>query len=535
MMKLKWEKLLNETRIRNLNPTTINQNQKKSYNIFEDHRNEFERDYDRINNSSAVRRLQDKAQVYPLQSNDFIRTRLTHSMEVSSIARSLGIFLERYLSEKKIPGFNEKHIGKIPSILASAALVHDIGNPPFGHYGEDVIKEWFDNKENLYKLNEWVSLCWENDKALPREELWKNSLIEFQSICRDFKSFDGNAQGLRVVNKLQYFKDDFGLNLTAGTLSTLLKYPFESNHHFAETKQKFGYFYSDKKLMEEIKKHTLGSASSNFRNPLTYLLEAADDIAYIGSDVEDGVKKGSILWNEEFILFYENVIKDGFIKVHNEDEKIELKLNEIEIAALKKIKSDHQKFKQDNHPDPMVASARSFKVWSQGILISEVKKVFDENYEQIMNGEFGDFSEIKPRIKSDKDEPEFNHKELIDHSAKASALRKWMKGLLIKYCFVDNEVVTLELVGDRVINDLLDIFLVDCMFKITDKASFKNKKVKKLYSLISSNIKFTNIGNNEIYLAHPYKRVQMVIDFVSGMTDSYALDLHQKLTGVKMP
>ncbi|WP_215113180.1 dGTP triphosphohydrolase [Exiguobacterium sp. s63] len=524
-MSMMWGKLLNDTRIRNLNDKSAYK-PNKGNNIFDDHRNEFERDYDRINNSSAVRRLQDKAQVYPLQSNDFIRTRLTHSMEVSSIARSLGNFLERYLIENEKIDFSEIHQGKIPSLLASAALVHDIGNPPFGHYGEDVIKAWFANEKNKERVREWIFEC------LGNEEDANN---QFSLIISDYQSFDGNAQGLRVLNNLQYFKDDFGLNLTVGTLSSLLKYPFDSSHAFAKEKQKFGYFSSDKLLIESIKRETLGDLECTFRNPLTFLLEAADDIAYIGSDLEDGVKKGSIIWDKEFRHFVQSITQGENILayVKGEYEDIEILLNENELDSLKKIELDHEKFIQEKHPDPMVASARSFKVWSQAILISEVKKVFDENYEKIMNGEFGDFSILKNPLNDGK--KEFNHRELIDCSPKASALRKWMNGLLSQYCFVDSEVITLELVGDRVINDLLDVFLLECMFKITNEETFKNKKVTKLYSLISDNIKFINVGDKEIYEVSPYKKVQIVIDFISGMTDSYALDLHQKLSGVKMP
>ncbi|MES9792788.1 dGTP triphosphohydrolase, partial [Priestia megaterium] len=214
--KITWERLLNETRekYKDKKPTPEEIEQAATQkaadvNFIEEHRNQFERDYDRVMSSSSLRRLQDKAQVFPLQESDFIRTRLTHSMEVSAIARSFGTWLDMWLSKKEI--LKKEDCGKIPAILATAGLVHDIGNPPFGHYGEDVIKKWF------------RSYFDETKTTLKLEEEEKN----------DFLSFDGNAQGIRVLSRLQFLNNQYGLNFTYGTLSVLIKYPWDSSDDIA--------------------------------------------------------------------------------------------------------------------------------------------------------------------------------------------------------------------------------------------------------------------------------------------------------------
>ena len=194
-----WNKLLNEKRFK---PTTRKQT---DYDL----RNEFESDFGRIIFSPAVRRMHDKTQVFPLTTDDNIHTRLTHSMEVQSIAYSLGLnicskkeFINRINKEK------EELIRVIPIILSSIALCHDIGNPPFGHYGEDIIADYFSK-----------FFCKGNDI--------KTNLSEYQK--DDFIKYNGNAQGFRVLTRLQVLQDVHGLNLTFGTLCAYLKYPFLSN------------------------------------------------------------------------------------------------------------------------------------------------------------------------------------------------------------------------------------------------------------------------------------------------------------------
>src|SRR5699024_10589938 len=177
-----------------------------------DLRSEFEKDYHRIIGSASFRRLQDKTQVFPLDKSDFIRTRLTHSLEVSSLGKSLGQNIgENILKFRKNSGFTLKMKEDISHILECAGLIHDIGNPPFGHFGEVAIREWFER--NLPRL----SFCGQSVEAMMSE-----------AMKQDFYHFEGNAQALRLVSRLHYLVDEHGMNLTYALLNTIIKYPVAS-------------------------------------------------------------------------------------------------------------------------------------------------------------------------------------------------------------------------------------------------------------------------------------------------------------------
>ena len=272
MCKLNWDKLLCEERIRQGDD---NKNEFVTRDEFVT-RNEFEADYDRIVGSSSVRRLQDKAQVFPLQKNDFVRTRLTHSMEVSAVARSLGKTIGLFL--EKEDGFKRDKTEKLMGMLQTAGLIHDLGNPPFGHYGETAIRNWY--IERILQKS--------------TEEIKKEGLEQEEA---DFYYFDGNVQNLRIVTKLQTMNDEYGANFTYGTLAAIIKYPYSSTN-FERKDKKFGYFKSEEDIIKRIREKT--GLEEGIRHPATYLLEAADDIVYIGDDIEDGVKKGYIPWKEEY-------------------------------------------------------------------------------------------------------------------------------------------------------------------------------------------------------------------------------------------
>lgn len=218
--KMTWNLLFSETRQR---PGTAST----------EVRNAFEADYDRIVGSSSVRRLQDKAQVFPLQENDFTRTRLTHSIEVSALARSLGKEVGRAIETAKPGnGFGPEETDKLAALLQVTGLIHDLGNPPFGHYGETVIQDWFKNWfDSEYKGFEKVKANLDEKAVLTEQE--KN----------DFIHFDGNVQNLRIVTKLQTLNDAKGANFTYATLATIIKYPWRSDDNRIRTgqKKKFGY------------------------------------------------------------------------------------------------------------------------------------------------------------------------------------------------------------------------------------------------------------------------------------------------------
>ena len=233
---MKWEKLLNTNRLRESNR-----------DITTDIRNEVESDLGRIIFSPATRRMHDKTQVFPLTTNDNIHTRLTHSMEVMSLGYSFGVsicdnpvFLDRV---KEYP--KENLIRTIPTILKNSCLLHDIGNPPFGHFGETVIQQYF-QKLFLERKNAIAPIS-ENETKFSS---LRGELSEEQKM--DFTYFDGNAQGLRVVTALQYIGDQYGLNLTYATLASIIKYPYTASDIKIGRGEKLGVFYTEVKKFDKI-------------------------------------------------------------------------------------------------------------------------------------------------------------------------------------------------------------------------------------------------------------------------------------------
>ena len=228
-------------------------------------------------------------------------------------------------------------------MVKTACLVHDLGNPPFGHYGEDVIGEWF---KNWFEENKDCEAI----KELTLQE--KN----------DFIYFEGNAQGIRILTELQRLNDDYGANITFGTLATLLKYPWLSNDEKVTKKEsegKFGSFTSEEEIFNRIIDET---GIGPHRHPATYILEAADDIAYLPTDIEDGVKKGSLAWKDI------------------EDSPIYKELENYSSEAFKKFKSQVEKLNYDRVPDRDLTKLKNFKITIQGIFIEEVVETFKENY-----------------------------------------------------------------------------------------------------------------------------------------------------------
>ena len=263
-MTMEWARLLSSKRFRDGTPRSP-----------EDGRSEFQKDYDRIVFSRAFRRLQGKTQVHPMPDNDHVHTRLSHTLEVASVGRSLGaragINLEK---SRKLPmGMVPQDVG---AILQAACLAHDIGNPPFGHAGEYAIRGWFQKNQNYLR------------RLSTLEQL-------------DLQNFEGNAQGLRVLTQLEGHLFDGGLRPTFATLGTFIKYPWSSGHAVSIQKKKFGFFQSEKEHMEEIASElglTPKGVGNWARHPLVYLVEAADDICYAIIDLEDALEVGILDFDE---------------------------------------------------------------------------------------------------------------------------------------------------------------------------------------------------------------------------------------------
>jgi dGTPase len=453
--KEKWALLLGEMRFREKSPT-----------IPSDGRNPFENDYGRLISSAPIRRLQDKTQVFPLEQSDFIRTRLTHSMEVSYIASSIAQSIEKMLLKMGEITIEQK--GLLSSILRVAGLVHDLGNPPFGHFGEEAIKKFFtDYFKNTEKIN--LSL---------REK-------------SDFENFDGNVQTLRILSKLYYFGDEFGYNLTYSSLASIIKYPSNSlegnqGKPFTEiAKKKFGYFITEENTYNEIDKHL---QLNKRRSPIVYLLEAADDIAYSAADIEDGVKLGIIDISQVRKLFETNLS-------HNKERVIK-KLDDLisEYDGKKKDKS---------------IIIQRFRIFTQQLMIEAIINSFQRNYDSVMRGEL--------------------EKELIDVSS-AADIRKTYKQL--QYCvFDDKNIVKKEIAGWEAIYGLLKIF---CKASVSPNfTETGNTYESRLFKLISSNHRFV-YSSIEKYSNSDYKKLQLIVDYISGMTDSFAINLYQELKGIKL-
>ncbi|MDH5474359.1 MAG: deoxyguanosinetriphosphate triphosphohydrolase [Cyclobacteriaceae bacterium] len=285
----------------------------------ESFRSDFEKDYDRIIFSHPFRRLQDKTQVHPLPEYDFVHTRLTHSLEVSSVGRSLGkkvgeVLINRYPELKK-KGINSFDFG---AIVAAAALAHDIGNPPFGHSGESAISDFF--------------------KHHPQGELFKSRLSDKQ--WEDAVNFEGNAQGFRLMQQNQ------GLQLTFATLASFTKYPRESKitqqDKSKKSQKKYGFFQSEKEAFAQVAQEVglLRVSDKDLiwnRHPLAFLVEAADDICYQVIDLEDGCRLGLVGFDETVALFAkiigENFDRKKLDKYSSNAEKIGI-LRAMAISIL---------------------------------------------------------------------------------------------------------------------------------------------------------------------------------------------------------
>ena len=452
--KHKWDLLLSDKRHSNIGPS-----------IEPDGFNPFENDYGRLIKSAPVRRMQNKTQVFPLERSTYIRTRLTHSLEVSYIAGLIGQAVEQILTEKG--DMPEGKSGWLCSLLRAAGLVHDLGNPPFGHFGEQAVKDFFRNylSEDTHGLNDM-------ERA-------------------DLENFDGNVQTFRILTKLHYFGDNSSYNLTYSTLAALIKYPsnaLDGNKGRGATKiacKKFGYFASECDRYHDINDYL---QLDNRRSPVVYLMEAADDIAYMASDMEDGVKVGSISVDRIYDIFNETLKE-------NRDSV---------MSQLDKIKA---RFKGEGKLKNALI-IQYIGTFLQRKMLSAALDSFKLYYDDIMHGRL--------------------EHGLIDVSSVADinkALGLIQKKLL-QYKAKDKK----ELAGWEVIHRLLDIFIEGS--ESDDFKAIINTVSSHLYSIISVN--FRQNYEQETYPNDRYNRIRMVIDFLTSLNDSDAISLYQELKGLKI-
>ena len=467
-----WNTLLSTTRQRSFGKNTAA--------VRSDLRSEFEKDYHRIIGSASFRRLQDKTQVFPLDQSDFIRTRLTHSIEVSSFARSLGQNIgESIIKEGKDPSFTIQMKEDISHILECAGLIHDIGNPPFGHFGELSIREWF-------------------VRNLPRLQFSGRKLEDMLTpqMKDDFYHFEGNAQAFRLVTRLHYLVDDCGMNLTFALLNTIIKYPVSSlqiNKTSGNIKdKKIGYFYADHALFEMVSKET--GAGEN-RHPLTYILEAADDLAYNTADIEDAFIKG-------YLNFYD---------LKRELAELNTKYPNSNYDALERLESLYQYAVTHNEKDPESYAVRNWIVRIQGYLLNCATHGFIYHYDEIMAGTYT------------KD---------IFHGTFGECIIELLGDIANRYVFITKDIYKMEVKEQVIMDFLMNKFVHASLYYDTngDLDSLNTRMLAFFPDNYMNAYRILSQGKPEgekLYL-----RLLLVTDYVCGMTDSYAKRLYQELTGI---
>lgn len=513
---MEWNKLLNNGRIRK---SSIEPNRyEKSGDT--DSRNSFESDFGRVVFSSSCRRLHDKTQVFPLTSDDNIHSRLTHSMEVMNIGLSFAINLCDNDEFKAKTGLSEIDIlRKISPILKTSCLVHDIGNPPFGHFGEIVIQEYFKdlfaNLEGLCKgeknSSEISKFIYNGLDDSQRKEL--NEFLQNDYLKYDYTQFDGNAEGFRVLTKLQYLGDLFGLNLTYATLASTLKYP---NYNSKDKDgyigvHKHGVFYTEKDALDKIitECQLISNIGNNCRHPLAFLMEAADSICYYIMDVEDAIQKQ---WIE-----YEDL--------------------KLEIKKLENKEIYHRFFSEEGDIKYTKKKWVNLRTKLITYLMEIATKEFVNNLDNIIQGTYDD--------------------ELIENNEVTQLLKEMSRNKILS----NRDIMSLEVTGEAVISGILNAYIKYFFHK---EESFR----KRGKTLISKSIFMTVLHEyvekhqNDGDLKDGYRkhvsikgrcdtieelydkfdvgdfsveeRLRVIRDFIACMTDKFALNHLRKLNGQKI-
>ncbi|MEK8178798.1 deoxyguanosinetriphosphate triphosphohydrolase [Flavobacterium buctense] len=414
----------------------------------------FEVDYDRIIFSSAFRSLQDKTQVIPLSKTDFVHTRLTHSLEVSVVGRSIGRLvgkkiIEKYPYLKEIHGY---HMNDFGAIVAAAALAHDIGNPPFGHSGEKAIGEYF---------------------AIGKGQQYKDQLTPKQ--WQDLVDFEGNANGFSVLTSSRPGIEG-SLRLSYATLGAFTKYPKESlpkkpTKNIAD--KKYGFFQSDVTFFKEVAEelgmifNKTGEDVGYERHPLAFLVEAADDICYTIIDFEDGINLGLV--SEDYALEY--------------------------LIKLVKDTIDAAKYQTLTTKEDRISYLRALAI---GNLINDAVRVFIENEEAILKGEF--------------------HFALTDKSKYKAQMDDIIK-LSVKNIYQSREVIEKELSGYQIINNLLDKFITAYNNTYDGKATNYDKLLMKILP-----------EKHHLEKESLYERLLHICHYISMLTDGKAVELNKIVT-----
>jgi len=436
-------------------------------------RNSFIRDYDRIIFSSAFRRLQNKTQVFPLPGAIFVHNRLTHSLEVASVGRSLGKAVgERIAAKYSSEGetFTEFYRHELASVIASACLAHDIGNPPFGHSGEDAIRTFFNELEG-------------EDRRIIHDALSPNQR-------RDFEYFEGNSNALRTLTHSFNEPEPGGYKLTYTTLASLVKYPCSSTEGFNKktgliATKKSGFFDSEIATYKRIA-HALdipakqGFENVYARHPYVFLTEAADDICYRVIDLEDAHRL-HIITTEKFMSLF-------------------LPFFDLETDTYSSRAYIEEKLAGINDPNQKVQYVRARWI---GLMVEKLSGTFMDNEAALLDGTLE-----KDLLKC---LPAANY-ELIEHINKFS----------VDHIYNYKAVVEIEIAGYNVIGGLLKEFVRAALHPGLTKSG-------KILKLVSTQFPVSEDGSDI------YHNIVSLVDFIAGMTDLYAIDLYRKITGITIP
>ena len=438
-----------------------------------DVRSDFERDWDRMVFSSPFRRLQNKTQVFPLPEEIFVHNRLTHSLEVASVGRSLGGLIGEQLATLSAVAADPKaatfYNNDLKYVIAAACLAHDLGNPAFGHSGEDAISKYFKKRDT--------------DEV--KDKAFKQLFTPAQ--WKDLTHFEGNANALRILTMHQNGRARGGFRLTYSTLGSIIKYPCESmagGEKQLTHRKKYGYFKIDEPVFLAIVKELnmvpdeVNDKVVYKRHPFVTIVEAADDICYNIIDFEDAHRLG--------LLSYEEV-KEGFLNI--------IQHHTSNLDRVKKIAADLSADANES-----IAYLRTKAI---GVLIHKSQEAFWQHREAILTGNFD--------------------KSLLDAVPELQEALKKINETSVKKIYNARKVIELEIAGYRIMSGLVEDFVTAAL---TDKGT-RDKEHKKMLELLPPQFAFDEQGS-------PYEKVMRILDFISGMTDVYALKLYRKLRGIEM-
>lgn len=462
----------------------------------------FESDRGRILNSAAIRRLQQKTQVFPLERNSVVRTRLTHSMEVQQVGRYIvKEIIHRLSNAGKLAQLKlEQVIMPIESLVEMACLMHDIGNPPFGHFGEKAINQWFGSRLKIHASSYYPVLEIKETDNTELQEL-KNKIR--QDLC----NFEGNAQAIRLVHTI------LRLNLTYSQIASILKYSKpaywlqEIPAKFSYLMKKPGYYLSEELFIKELSEQL--DIQPFHRYPLTYIMEAADDISYCIADLEDAVEKKLFSVQQLY-----NYLEDAWGPIKSGD------------LFDKVVKRSYDEYLGQNQ-FRAIAIGQFFinlRVKTITKLVSHAAERFIENIEEIYHGSFNN--------------------ALLEGKGAEYKLLNIFKTVGIKYVFNHESVENIELQGHRIISGLLDIYspLLDMpthdFLKLVKDGNHKEYPIEtRLYHKLSAKhrdayqqaINHHDVTEDSFQSWEFYYRCRLLQDYISGMTDHFAYDEYRKL------